>query len=295
MSCEIIQFSAAARPARKVTYKPAAAEGTAIGDGVLTPRQLRRAGKPELPPPATETAKNSRIRIARRDAWWRAGRVTDYWRARMDWQSALETAQRWEIADSASLPLPGNVTRFELVDKWREAVVKQLLTPAPDGAAVAWKRAKLVGRDFSHLPTKAERVEQVIADDVAFLAASPVRRTHSSEAMARRREFKEAMRRRIRDIAASRDLSDEEITPALTLKHQEIWNFSQQHGVNIEWLLEGKGRIFEKDSITINPDMTGSEFVAVVRTLPTADQRSVEARIREMVMKRLDETPPSIA
>jgi hypothetical protein len=30
------------------------------------------------------------------------------------------------------------------------------------------------------------------------------------------------MRRRIRDVAASRDLSDEEIQPALTLKHQEI-------------------------------------------------------------------------
>jgi hypothetical protein len=78
MSCEIIQFSAAARPARKGTYKPAAVEGTAIGDGVLTPRQLLRVGKPELPPPATETAKNSRIRIARRDVWWRAGRVTEY-------------------------------------------------------------------------------------------------------------------------------------------------------------------------------------------------------------------------
>jgi hypothetical protein len=39
-------------------------------------------------------------------------------------------------------------------------------------------------------------------------------------------EFKEAMRRRIRDVAASRDLSDEEIKPALTLKHQEIARFS---------------------------------------------------------------------
>ena len=52
------------------------------------------------------------------------------------------------------------------------------------------------------------------------------------------------MRRRIRDVAASRDLSDEEIQPALTLKHQEIAHFSEQHGVNVEWLLEGKGRIF---------------------------------------------------
>ncbi len=52
------------------------------------------------------------------------------------------------------------------------------------------------------------------------------------------------MRRRIMDVAASRDLSDEEIKPALTLKHQEIARFSDQHGVNVEWLLEGKGQIF---------------------------------------------------
>jgi hypothetical protein len=71
--------------------------------------------------------------------------------------------------------------------------------------------------------------------------------------MARRREFKEAMRRRIRDVAASRDLSDAEIKAALTLKHHEIARFGEQHGVNFEWLLEGKGRVFEKDPITINP------------------------------------------
>jgi hypothetical protein len=46
---------------------------------------------------------------------------------------------------------------------------------------------------------------------------------------------------------ASRDLSDEEIRPALTLKHQEIARFSEQHGVSIEWLLEGNGRMFKKD------------------------------------------------
>jgi hypothetical protein len=48
-------------------------------------------------------------------------------------------------------------------------------------------------------------------------------------------------------LAASRDLSDEEIKPVLKLKHHEIAEFTEKHGVNIEWLLEGKGRIFEKD------------------------------------------------
>jgi hypothetical protein len=202
MSGEIIQFSTAARPVRSASDKQAPVGVTAIGNRVLTPRQRRREGKPELPPPATETAKNAWIRTERRDAWWLAGRMADYWRARLDWQSALSIAQKYGIGDSASFPEPRAIeTRYELVDKWRAAVVKQLLTPAPDGAAVTWKRAQLAGRGFSHLPTKAERIERVIADDVAFLDAHPTRRSNS-EAMARSREFKEAMRQRIRDIAA---------------------------------------------------------------------------------------------
>jgi hypothetical protein len=49
------------------------------------------------------------------------------------------------------------------------------------------------------------------------------------------------MRRRIRIIALFHDLSVEEIKPALTLKHHEIAKFTEKHGVNLQWLLEGKG------------------------------------------------------
>jgi hypothetical protein len=63
-----------------------------------------------------------------------------------------------------------------LVEKWREAVAKQLLTPAPDLGAITWKRAKLKSGDFDHLPVKEPRVEQAIADDEAFLAAHPTRK-----------------------------------------------------------------------------------------------------------------------
>jgi hypothetical protein len=47
--------------------------------------------------------------------------------------------------------------------------------PAPDLAAITWKRAKLKSSDFPHLPVKKERVERAITDDVAFLAAHPTR------------------------------------------------------------------------------------------------------------------------
>jgi hypothetical protein len=102
----------------------------------------------------------------------------------------------------------------------------------------------------------------------------------------RRREFKDAMRQRIRDIAASRDLSDEEIKPVLRLKHREIGEFTEKHGVNLEWLLEGKGRIFKKDPIRLSPNMTGDEFAAVVATMPMADQQAIGVMVREMLQER---------
>ena len=69
----------------------------------------------------------------------------------------------------------------------------------------------------------------------------------SAEAKEQRRNFKEAMRRRIRDIAASRDLSDDEIKPVLRLKHREIGEFCRKHDVSLQWLLEGAGPMQEHD------------------------------------------------
>lgn len=170
MSCEIIQFSTAARLGRPVGV-------TAVANGTLTPMQRRREGRPELPPPATETAKNARIRTKRRDAWRLAERVADYWHARFKWCYELETAQRHGIGDSASFLLPPTTTPYEGVDTWREAVAKQLLTPAPTLAAVTWKQAKIKSDEFSRLPITLARAEQAIADDLAFLAAHPTRRS----------------------------------------------------------------------------------------------------------------------
>jgi hypothetical protein len=179
MSADIIQIAAFARAARPAVDQVTATIERIVDNRLqgLTPSQRRRAGRPELPPPATETAKNARIRVKCRDAWWHAGRVVSYWKARLDWQSALECAQEWGIADSASFPAARGIeSRWKLVDTWREAIAKQLLTPAPDLAAITWKRAKLKSSDFPHLPVKAPRVEQAIADDVAFLEAHPTRK-----------------------------------------------------------------------------------------------------------------------
>jgi hypothetical protein len=122
-----------------------------------------------------------------------------------------------------------------------------------------------------------ERVERAIADDVAFLAAHPTKKSKpmSTEAKVRRRNFKEAMRRRIKDIAASRDIPDYEIRPVLSLRHRHIGEFVEKHGVNLEWLLEGKGRIFKKDPIA-----------AVVATIPEADEQAIRTMVREILQER---------
>ena len=63
-----------------------------------------------------------------------------------------------------------------IVDRYRKALVEQLLTPAWDVASVTWKRAVLAHNDYVIGPyVKAERVEKAIADDLTFLAAHPVR------------------------------------------------------------------------------------------------------------------------
>jgi hypothetical protein len=208
-----------------------------------------------------------------------------YWRRRLDFDDAVSWAQRMGTPEGLSHPAVNEDGRMPMVGRYRAALVKQMLTPAWDTASVKWKQMALARGDHCYTDVKPDRIERSIADDLAFLAAHPVRRSNS-EAWARQREFKEAMRQRIRDIAASRDLSDEEIKPVLKLKHHEIANFTEKHGVNIEWLLEGKGRIFEKAPITLNPKTTAAELAAVVRTLPEAKQQMIEATVDRLLKER---------
>jgi hypothetical protein len=245
-----------------------------------------QAIEPAPDKPLSITAENGHLRQRRHEAWRRAEAATRYWKLRMEFQSAISSAQRMGTPEGRSHSSdPEDRDRMSMVGSWRAALVKQILTPAPAGASVKWKQAALKSGQHEYTDVKPGWIERAIADDLAFLAAHPVRRSNSEE-MAHRREFKEAMRQRIRDIAASRDLSDEEIRPVLKLKHHEIANFTEKHGVNLEWLLEGKGRIFKKDPIRLSPNMTGDEFVAVVATMPPADQQAIRATVREMLQER---------
>jgi hypothetical protein len=64
-----------------------------------------------------------------------------------------------------------------MVQQWRAALARQVLTPAPDANSVKWKQWALDSGDLTYTGVKAERVERAIAEDLAFLAAHPVRQS----------------------------------------------------------------------------------------------------------------------
>jgi hypothetical protein len=138
-----------------------------------TPREIRRELRANSPA-ATVTGGNQRLRLKRRDVWWKAEAATRYWRATMEFDDACETAQRHGIQDSFAFT-PDD--RLISVRKWREALVNQLLTPAPDARAVTWKRQMFAQGQHEHIGAKPERIERIIAEDVAWLAAHPVRQS----------------------------------------------------------------------------------------------------------------------
>jgi hypothetical protein len=68
-----------------------------------------------------------------------------------------------------------------MVRRWREALARQVLTPAPDANSVKWKQTVLDSGDLEYAGVKAERVEQAITDDVEFLKAHPTRQRRDQE------------------------------------------------------------------------------------------------------------------
>jgi hypothetical protein len=95
----------------------------------------------------------------------------------MKFEDAVERAQRHEIPEGRSHPAVEWEDRWALVDKWRAAIVKQLLTPAPDVASVAWKQKKLAGGQHQYAGLKQDRLKKSITADLAFLAAHPTRQS----------------------------------------------------------------------------------------------------------------------
>jgi hypothetical protein len=132
------------------------------------------------------TAQNSRLRQQRREVWRRAAATTEYWSARIDFERAVVRAQDLELPEGRRHPALDR--DYDMVRLWREALVKQLLTPAWDVASVNWKKKELARGEHRHIQFKSERIERAIADDLAFLASHPVGQSKRSRRRAHRKE-----------------------------------------------------------------------------------------------------------
>jgi hypothetical protein len=176
--CRVIQFSSIGR-------KPEAAQQRGAIDSYLEKRRAKREAKllelTTSPEKLTVTCKNARLRLSRRDAWRSAERLTNYLAACMNWNHALQTAQRFDVADANTFAAVDSTQPFAFVTQWRTAVVKQMLTPSPDASAVAWKRSQLRQEQWRYVITSSEKLERAIAADVQWLQDHPTRRRSNDE------------------------------------------------------------------------------------------------------------------
>jgi hypothetical protein len=91
----------------------------------------------------TVTCQNRRLRGARREVWREADTIRGYWKARTEMENAISRAQSHGLPEGNNHPPHDPDERWTLLTNWRQAIAQQLLTPAPDTAAVAWKKAAL--------------------------------------------------------------------------------------------------------------------------------------------------------
>jgi hypothetical protein len=128
----------------------------------------------------SETLKNRNLRDARKSSWRSAEVKRQYWRARLDMESAIDNAQSRELPEGDNHPPHDRNERWTLLAHWRLSIVAQILTPSPDTRAIAWKKAALEDRQWQYTDLAREHIERAIADDVAFLASHPTRTKKTS-------------------------------------------------------------------------------------------------------------------
>jgi hypothetical protein len=173
MSAEIIAFTTTLRPKhidRSTAGRVSEEICETLRDWIVTDKT---AG---MPPPTTRTARNARLRAARWEIWRKADAITDYWLALHRLTSAVERAERCGFKVARVHVQTSGDMNSAIVDTYRDALNKQLLTPAPDVASVNWKR-----RELKTYGVKKELVEKAIADDIAFLAAHPTRNSRANK------------------------------------------------------------------------------------------------------------------
>jgi hypothetical protein len=125
---------------------------------------------------SSDTAENFRLRQERYDVWRQADAVMDYYHAAMKMKVAISCMQNFGAVEGDDLyPLVTDETHGSIVNKYRLAWSKLMLTPAPNSGYVRWKRMQVIAENWHYTGLSAERCEQAIAADEEWLEAHPVR------------------------------------------------------------------------------------------------------------------------
>lgn len=170
--------------------------------------QFNAVRRQPLPPaadgsPLSETGRNEQLRRKRRDVWHRMSTKLDYWTAWRKLHSEINRAFDCGFLDELDCPAPlikmhdfekPYLLDNEIRHSIQAAEIELLLTPAPDVAAIQWKRktfakswyqcedadAVFLRKHFRDKPPPFRDIERAIADDEAWLMAHPARQCRSN-------------------------------------------------------------------------------------------------------------------
>lgn len=95
----------------------------------------------------------------------------------MDMHNAVRRVQSRDLPEGLNHPECTHDDYWALLMNLRQAVARQILTPAADQRDVEWKRRALASGQFEYVDLSKERAQRAIDADVAFLAEHPTRRT----------------------------------------------------------------------------------------------------------------------
>jgi len=130
---------------------------------------------------------------------------------------------------------------MRLIGKYRAALVQKLLTPAPTGADIAWKRAAFNAGQHRYPDVKPERIERAIDDDVEYLRTHPTRRSAKQGMDPKKLEERRAFNARVALYAERNGIDKSELAWLGRIKHQDLAAFADRHQLSLEWLLTGEG------------------------------------------------------
>jgi hypothetical protein len=171
--CQIISFVDRQKAGRRISIRG----GNPLLEGPVETYavELEPAARVRPQDGISETLKNRHLRDARKPQWDKAEATRKYWHTRLEMDSAIDAAQRHGIPEGTNHPPHIADDRWTLLANWRLSVAAQLMTPAPDTRAIAWKKAALEGEQWKWTDLKKESIERAIADDETFLNTHPVR------------------------------------------------------------------------------------------------------------------------